>query len=243
MIDHRFILENGITIRSSGTSGTAKEFYQNPKKIKAANIIARYVQRIDQHSRIYTCCKTSHAGGLLAQTLPALEIGAAVDIVQFNAYDWVKNIRDYTHTHITPLHAKAIMMTKNFYSLDLRGTIVTCGADPVTWDIIRAFVSRGARFIVNWGMTEIGPIAINIEFDSLDKVDRYSSLGPLNSTVIGDTKFCDFEIRNTELFVRGDICIHDDWYGTKDKVINIGGTLFYLGRTNTDVDIYAPRKG
>ena len=243
MIDHLYILQNGITISSSGTSGTAKQFFQPPRKLKIANDIARHVQEIDRHSRIYTCCKTTHAGGLLAQTLPALEIGASVDIVDFSAYDWVRDIQNYTHTHITPLHAKAIMSTKNFYSLDLKGITVTCGADPVTWDIITTFVSQGAKFITNWGMTEIGPLAINMTFDSLDLVERYASLGPLNSTIMGDTAFCDTDIRNGELFVKGDICIYDDWYGTRDKVVDVAGTLFYLGRTNTNIDINSPRKG
>jgi acyl-CoA synthetase (AMP-forming)/AMP-acid ligase II len=243
MIDYLTILKNGITIQSSGTSGTAKEFYQSPKKLKAANSVARQVQGIDKHSSIYTCCKITHAGGLLAQTLPGLEIGAKVDIVAFSAYDWVRDIKNYTHTHITPLHAKAIMSTKNFYNLDLNGITITCGADPVTWDIVRTFVAQGARFITNWGMTEIGPLAINKEFDSVDTVDRYASLGPLHSTIMGDTKFCDTDIRNGELYVKGDICIYDDWYGTKDRVVDVGGTLFYLGRTNTDVDLNQPRKG
>ena len=237
------ILDEGVTIHSSGTSGNPKEFYQSPKKIKAANLVALTAQNITVNSKIYTCCKTTHAGGLFAQTLPALSIGAQVDIEPFNAYQFVKKINSYTHTHITPLHAKAIMLTKGFKDLDLSGIWVTCGADPVTWDIIEAFVERGATFMANWGMSEIGPIAINIVFDGLDKVNKYKSISPENSTILGNVSWCYYKVVNNELVVKGDICIYDDWYYTKDKVVEIDDVLFYTGRTNAQVDLCSPRKG
>ena len=71
------ILKNGTSILSSGTTGPAKEIYQSPEKIKHANTIAREVQKITTTSKIYTVCKLDHAGGLLAQTLPAIEIDAS----------------------------------------------------------------------------------------------------------------------------------------------------------------------
>ena len=53
-----------------------------------------------------------------------------------------------------------------------------------------------------------------------------------------------FTVReNGELVVKGDICIYDDWYQTKDKVKEVDGVLFYLGRTNKEVDFNNPTKG
>lgn len=243
MLDIQNILSKGTTISSSGTSGSPKEYFQKPSKLREANRVALIAQNINSKSRIYTCCKTTHAGGLLAQTVPALSIGAHVDIVKFSAYDFVKDIKNYTHSHITPLHAKAIMLTKGFSNLDLSGVWITCGADPVQWDIIEAFVQRGATFMSNWGMSEIGPIAINTVFDSIDKVNFYKSLAPDSATILGNTFWCDYKIENSELIVKGDICIHDDWYATKDKVVNVNGILFYTGRTNVEVDLWTPKKG
>ena len=77
-----------------------------------------------------------HAGGLLAQTLPAFEVGAGIKIEKFNAFNFCKKIRNFTHTHITPDHGKAISLTKSFKSLDLNGIWVTCGSEPVQWDLI-----------------------------------------------------------------------------------------------------------
>ena len=243
MINFKDMLENGVTIQSSGTSGEPKSYFQSPAKLAAANQIAIDAQRLTPSSRVYTCCKTTHAGGLLAQTLPALSIGAHVDIVKFSAYEFVKQITNYTHTHITPLHAKAIMLTKNFKTLDLTNLWVTCGADPVTWDIIEAFVERGATVMVNWGMSEIGPIAINTVFDSLDKVDTYKSIAPQDATILGDVHWCQYKIVDGELVVKGDISIYNDWYPTKDQVVLIDNVLFYTGRTNTQVDLWSPKKG
>ena len=242
-LNTQHILSNGITIHSSGTSGEPNAYFQSPAKIKIANELARDRQQIVKSSKVYTCCKISHAGGLLAQTLPALEIGAQVDIEDFNAYTFGRKIKNYTHSHITPLHAQAIMMTRGFHNLDLTGVWITCGADPVTWDIVESFVTKGAKFLANWGMSEIGPIAINTLFDSMEKVHYYKSLCPSNATILGDVAACDFKIVNDELCVKGDISIYNDWHATKDKVISVQGILFYQGRTNKEVDLWNQVKG
>ena len=70
------ILRKGIELKSSGTTGPKKKIYQSPEKLKSANKIARECQKISSKSKIYTICKMEHAGGLLAQTLPAFEVGA-----------------------------------------------------------------------------------------------------------------------------------------------------------------------
>ena len=47
---------------------------------------------ITQNSKVYTVCSLSHAAGLLAQTLPALEVEATVFIESFNpfVFIWIK---------------------------------------------------------------------------------------------------------------------------------------------------------
>lgn len=242
-MDYDKILAEGITIYSSGSSGTPKPFFQPPAKIKAANEVARKVQGITSDSRIYTIMKMSHAGGLFAQTLPGYEVGATINIQPFNAYQFVREVKDYTHSIVSPLHAKLIMKTKSFENLDLFGMTISCGSEPVTWDIVESFVSRGAKFISVWGMSEIGPFAITHTFNSMDEVQRVKKLCPSNVTVLGSDKHCEYKIENGELVVKGDICIFDDWYYTKDKVIKIDGILFYTGRTNAEVDFNNPKKG
>jgi len=69
------MLKDGAYIKSSGTSGPQKTIWRSPENLKACNKIAIDSQQITSKSKIYTVCKMEHAGGLLAQTLPAFSIG------------------------------------------------------------------------------------------------------------------------------------------------------------------------
>ena len=220
------ILKSGTSIRSSGTTGPAKEIYQSLEKLKHANQIARDVQKITSTSKVYTVCNLDHAGGLLAQTLPAIEINADVHIEQFNPFRWVSNIKHFTHSHLTLGMALAISKTKGWNNLDLQDKIIVCGSDKVPAECINRYLDKGATFIANWGMSEIGPIAINKTF---------TSEGPLvhdlpGHTIMGDTAFCETKIIRHELYVKGDICVYDDWFATGDIVKKVDGEYWYYGR-------------
>ncbi len=221
------ILKNGTSISSSGTTGTAKQIYQSPDKIKHANQAARDVQKITSTSKIYTVCKLDHAGGLLAQTLPAIEIDAEVHIEQFNPFRWVNNIKHFTHSHLTPGMCLAISKTKGWNNLDLEGKIIACGSDRVPAECINRFVAKGATFIANWGMSEVGPMAINKTYTTQD-AEAYDLPG---YTIMGDTAFCDIQISEwNELMVKGDICVYDDWFATGDIIKFEKGSYWYHGR-------------
>ena len=219
-------IENGCTLQTSGTTGRPKTIHQSPSKIVAANSIAREVQKITDKSRILTVCSLKHAGGLLAQTLPGIECGASVTIEPYNPYAWVKQIECYTHSHLTPRMAEAIIKTKTFNKLNLSGITITCGSDPVSAKIINKFTGQGATFITNWGMTEIGPVAINKTYSPGDvAVDH-----PFGYTVLGDNFGCDWRIENEELWVHGDICTYNGWFATGDRVYCDDHILYFIGR-------------
>jgi len=226
----KLILEHGITINTSGTTGEPKSITQTPEKMKFADEIAIDSQQLTKNSKIYTVCKIQHAGGLLAQTLPGIRLGAEVVIDDFNAYRWVREINKYTHSHLTPNHAKAIMKTKGWRLLDLTGVWITCGSDPVPWDTISAFVEKGATFMANWGMTEIGPCAINTVFETLDKVEEYKQ----ELTIVGDRFYCDTTVGpDGQLYVKGDISTYgDNWFATKDVVKEENNCYYYKSRLN-----------
>jgi len=222
----RKIINEGCVIKTSGTTGTPKDIIQTPEKLKAADEVAIASQRLTSKSKVYTICKTTHAGGLLAQTLPAFRIGAEVSIETFNAFSFCREIKKYTHTHITPGHAQLIMRTKGFKDLDLTGIWVTCGSDPVEWNIIEAFVNRGATFMANWGMSEIGPCAINRVFRTIEDIESVKD----EQTIVGTLEWCETKIIDSELHVRGDICVYDGWFATGDLVKRQNGILYYIGR-------------
>ena len=223
---YKNMLKEGAYIKSSGTTGPQKTIWRSPENLKACNKIAIDSQQITSRSKIYTICKMDHAGGLLAQTLPAISIGAQVTIEKFNAYNFVKKINKYTHTHLAPGHAEAIIKTKTFKNLNLKGIWVTCGSDSVKWNIIESFVNQGATFMANWGMSEIGPIAINKTFYNLDQIQEVKE----DLTILGDTYYCDWKIDNNVLYVKGDICIYDNWFATNDKVNFKNNIVYYKGR-------------
>ena len=226
------ILKEGTDLQSSGTTGTPKVIFQTPQKLYYANLAAVDSQKLTPESKVYTVCKIAHAGGLLAQTLPAHSIGAHVTVVDFNAYTFSKEIVKYTHTHLTPAHGRIIALTKGFKHLDLTNVHITCGSDPVNWSMIESFISKGATLTTNWGMTEVGPCAINTTFTSLEQVEDYKSRSIEGATLLGDQTYCSVDIRDNELYVKGDISVYGDkWFATGDMVtVNNNGEFYYLGR-------------
>jgi len=223
---YKNMLKDGAYIKSSGTTGPQKTIWRSSENLKTCNKIAIDSQQITSKSKIYTVCKMEHAGGLLAQTLPAISINANVTIESFNAYRFIKEINKYTHTHLAPGHANAIIKTKGFKNLNLKGIWVTCGSSPVEWYIIESFVKQGATFMANWGMSEIGPLTINKVFHELDQIQEVKR----KETILGDTYYCDWKIENNELFVKGDTCIYDNWYNTNDLVYLNNDKMYYYGR-------------
>lgn len=237
------IIENGVTIKTSGSSGTPKDIYQSPNKIMSDYENCIRIQDIDSFSKIYTCLSLHRAGGLFVQTIPALLQMSDVTLSKFNPYEYVKRVEDFTHSHLTPKQAKSVLKTKRFKELDLTDHTFLIGSEPVTYDIITAFVERGSRVILIWGMTEIGPNAIMHVFNNMDDVNFLKSITPSNSTPLGNIINCEVSIINNELHVRGDQCVYDDWFNTRDTVIEKDGHLFYTGRSDTTVDFNNPSKG
>ena len=120
---------------------------------------------------------------------------------------------------------------------------ILTGADPVEWYVIEEFVKKGAIVCSNWGMTEIGPICINKTFYDIDQVLEAKKISEDNTTILGDTYYCDYKIVNNELYVKGDICVYNDWYATKDVVLEKNNTLFFRRRTDVEIKLNDSRKG
>jgi acyl-CoA synthetase (AMP-forming)/AMP-acid ligase II len=231
MIDYKNILNDGIEISSSGTTGPAKMVFRTPSNLRACIDVAIDAQHLTRSSKVLTVTRMTHAGGLLTQTLPAYSIGAEFKVQQFNAFSFLKDFKDYTHTFLAPAQMTALMNTKGFNDCDLTGKRILGGSDSVTWEMIESFVSKGAIVQPNWGMSEIGPIVINIEFDSMDKVQYVKERTPDEYTIMGDTYYCDWKIIDHELYVKGPTSIYNDWYATGDIVaLDMGKRMYYLGR-------------
>lgn len=229
MVDYENILKNGVSISSSGTTGEPKIIYRSPDNLKEAVKVAIDAQRLTRNSKVLTVTRMTHAGGLLTQSLPAYTLGADLKVQQFNAFTFLKDFKDYTHTFLAPAQMTALMNTKGFQNADLTGKWVLGGSDPVSWEMIEAFVRRGAIVQPNWGMSEIGPITINTVFDSIEKVEAYKSKN-VNGTILGDTYYCDTDVIDGVLYVKGPTCYKEGWLETKDLVIKDNKVMYYKGR-------------
>ena len=113
-LNYREMLDYGVEILSSGTTGEKKHILRSPDNLEACNKVAIEVQMITAKSRIYTCTKMDHAGGLLLQTLPAYTLGCDIKITTFNPYQFLTEFQDYTHTFLPPKMCQAVMQTKAF---------------------------------------------------------------------------------------------------------------------------------
>jgi acyl-CoA synthetase (AMP-forming)/AMP-acid ligase II len=215
------ILKEGCVISSSGTTGTPKKIYRDPNNLKACNKVAIEAQKITKDSSIYTCTRMTHAGGLLLQSLPAYTLGCDITIEKFNAYTFLKRFKRHTHTFIAPAMCEAVIQTKGFKTADLTGKFVAMGSDPIPAHHIQAFVDRGATVLANWGMSEIGPCVINKLYKLGDKVD---------DNILGNTFWTEYKIKENQLYVKGPMCIYDDWFPTGDLVQQQGADLYYVRR-------------
>lgn len=227
------ILNEGTTIYTSGTTGPSKPIHQPVAKIKSANKVARDVQMITKDSKVYTVCSMDHAGGLFAQTLPAVEVKAQTHIESFNPFKWVSSIKDFTHSHLTPGMAEAVTKTKSWKDIDLTGKIIACGSDRVPASIINKFVDKGCTFICNWGMSEIGPVAINETFTPSSSEAKDMDIDGRTCTLMGNEIFAETKIIKDELYVKGDICVYDEWFATGDVVKFHNERYWYYGRQSS----------
>ena len=231
MTNFEHILQNGVSITSSGTTGEPKTIFRTPENLRKVVEVAIDAQKITKNSRILTVTRMTHAGGLLTQSLPGYTLGCDLKIQQFNAYTFLKDFKDYTHTFLTPAHMWALMQTKDFAKADLTGKHILGGSDPVTWEMIEAFVSKGATVQPNWGMSEVGPITINSTFDSKSDLDYYKNLS--TGTILGDKFYTEWKIEDGVLYVKGDLVYKSGWLRTGDLVVANRGVLFYLGRESS----------
>lgn len=229
-VDFENILNNGVSITSSGTTGEPKTIFRSPENLKKVIEVAIDAQQITKKSKILTVTRMTHAGGLLTQSLPGYTLGCDIKIQQFNAYTFLKDFQEYTHTFLTPAHMWALMQTKDFQKADLSGKWILGGSDPVTWEMIEAFTSKGAIVQPNWGMSEVGPITINSIFTKETDLSIYKNLCRSDATILGDNFYVDWKIDNDILYVKGDLVYKEGWLRTGDRVKFDNGILFYLGR-------------
>jgi len=86
--------------------------------------------------------------------------------------------------------------------------------------------------MINYGLTQAGPITVNHIFNPGDDLSVFERGVPL-----GTKRWCQTRIVGNELELRGDSTIVDEWLATDDCVEEWGGWLLYQGRKSAGCKI------
>ena len=223
----------GIYLFSSGSTGKRKSIFisENMLLSNADNAVA--CQAINEYDNILTACSLNHTGGLNAQTIPGLLVGAHIIVEEFNAFNFFKKLQQHqiTLTHLIPLHIDALIKVKSKIKIDhLR--LVVAGSDCVYPNQIKFWLELDTEFMVNYGMTEAGPIILNHTFNKMSDLSIYN-----HGIVLGNTAWCEYKIIDGELFLKGDAVNTSDWLATGDCVEKKDNWILYQGRKSAGCKI------
>ena len=218
----------GIMLFSSGSSsGNRKCIFMSDRMIMANVENATECQSLTFTDTILTVCSLNHTGGLSAQTIAGLLAGSHIIVEQFNAFNFLRLITQHnvTVTHLIPVMIDALIkVNSNIEISSLR--LVMAGSDCVKQEHVEYWLSKSVPFIVNYGMTEAGPIIINHKFSPGDDLTIFSQGVPL-----GTTTWSQVDIIEGVLMLRGSsLIINNVWFNTGDCVEKYNEWFIYNGR-------------
>jgi long-subunit acyl-CoA synthetase (AMP-forming) len=176
-----------------------------------------------------------HTGGINAHTIPGLLAGAYINIIEphWLMLSKIINNLEITHIHITPRISCFLEKIRNF---NVNLEVVMCGSDCVTKSSVEFWIKRSKKFIINYGLTEAGPIIINHTFDINSDLSIFDKGTPL-----GTKCWVEYKIENRELFLRGSTIHKNGWLATDDCVDIDSNWFIYKGRKSAGCKIIPKR--
>lgn len=224
---------SGIVLFSSGSTGTRKEIFIPESMILKNAEQAIKCQGISSSDKILTVCSLNHTGGINAQTLAGLMVGAHVIVESFNAYSFYRILDEekVTVTHLIP--AMIDMLDKAVTKRSVKSLrLVVAGSDCLYRHHVEYWISQEIPFMINYGMTEAGPIIINHKFEPGESLEIFQQGVPL-----GTDTWCDVKVEDGELFLRGSNVNSKDWLPTGDCVEVYKDWFIYKGRKSAGCKI------
>lgn len=225
--------EFGITLFSSGSTGERKGIFMPELMILSNADNAIECQQLTHEDRILTVCSMNHTGGISAQTLPGLIAGAHVIIQPFNAFNMLRLIEQHkiTVTHLVPVMIDALKIVRS--SADVSSLrLVVAGSDCVYKHHVEFWLNQQIPFMVNYGLTEAGPMIINHTFTQ-DDLEVFELGVPLGKKV-----WCESSIIKGELWLRGhNVFLSFAWFPTGDCVELVDDWFIYKGRISAGCKI------
>lgn len=232
---HKSLTENfNITLYSSGSTTQFKKSIVLSEKMLMSNAEnSIQAHNITSDDKILTVCSTNHTGGINAQTIPALVAGAHVIVKdKFEPYKFWNDIFEHniTITHLVPRMMDTLIRRHGSRESPLR--LVTCGSDCIKKEYVSWWQNCRVPFMINYGMTEAGPIIINHKFNPDDDLSIFDFGVPL-----GTQRWCDVNIIDGELWLKGNAVVGDGWLRTDDCVEQYKEWLIYKGRKSAGCKI------
>jgi len=225
-IIYKILRGENIQLTSSGSTGHKKIIDLPSSMIYGNAQIATLSQKITSDDIILTVCTLKHTGGINAQTISGLLQGAHVIIEPFNGLSFFRLMQEnkITITHVTPRMIDIIKKVKQPKLLpNLK--LVTCGSDIVKKEHAEYWLNFKTKFMINYGLTEAGPIIINHTFTDKNELSIFDKGIPLGSYC-----YAEHMVKDGELFLRGQNVYVNDWFATGDLVEEKDFWYFYKGR-------------
>ena len=225
-IIYKILRGEDIQLTSSGSTGQKKIINLPSSMIYGNAQNAILSQKITSDDIILTVCTLKHTGGINAQTIAGLLKGAHVIIEPFNGLSFFRLLQEnkITITHLTPRMINIIMKVKQPKLLPYL-KLVVCGSDIIKKEQAEYWLNYNKKFMINYGLTEAGPIIINHTFTDKKELSVFDKGIPLGS-------FCysEYKIKDNELFLRGQNVYINDWFATGDMIEQKDFWFFYKGR-------------
>lgn len=158
-----------LLVYTSGTTGQPKGAMHTAAGMQANAVAAMAAQGLDAGARVLSVLPLFHVGGLCIQTLPALAVGARVNLQpRFDAGAWFDAVEQWrpTTTLLVPAVMRALVGHPRWAGADLSSLrFVNSGSQIVPLALIEAFHARGVPVAQVYGATETGPVSIVLRPD------------------------------------------------------------------------------
>ena len=158
-----------MLVYTSGTTGEPKGALHTQQGMLANIDMAIAVQGLTAADRVLAVLPLFHVGGLCIQVLPALAMGAAIQLhARFDPGAWLHGVATWrpSTSLLVPAVMQALMAHADWPAADLRSLrFVNSGSQVVPVALIEAFHARGVPVAQVYGSTETGPFSIALQPD------------------------------------------------------------------------------